>query len=164
MKPIHIHLQRRKDMSRKLTLLAALLLGSMAFASTDIPAGATFRTKVLVGPNSTMHTKALPNDGVEHPAYLQWSGTADADVSYGMKTIIKKGDIVQGLWGGRRANSTLPGYLVVTLTKINGQDVSASDWKDNMIRGQDSWVSAGTVVEFITCSGAGVRCPGLQIP
>lgn len=151
-------------MYRKLTMLAAILLGSTAFASADIPAGATFRTRILVGPNSTMHTKALPNDGLLHDAYLQWSGTADADVTFAMKTIIKKGDIVQGLWGGRRATATLPGQLMVTVTKVNGQDVSALDWKLSKVKGQDTWVSAGTVVEFITCAGSGVLCPALTIP
>jgi hypothetical protein len=149
-------------MSRKLIMLAAILLGSMAFARDDVPANLV-GLAALVGPNSTMHTKALPNDGLYHEPYLQWSGTANADVQYVGQTLIHKGDIIRGLWGGRRASSGQSGHLVVKLIDVNGQKANANSYKDSGVSGQDTWVSAGSVIPFITCN-AGVTCPWRIIP
>src|SRR5207244_8194572 len=114
----------RKDMPRTLTILAAALLCSAAFVFVPtVPGGLT--VPVMVGPNSVMHSKALPNDNTIHNPYLPWTGTANADVVSAGQTVIKKGDVLGGMWGGRRATSTDRGELAGTLTTGNGQSVVA---------------------------------------
>src|SRR5437016_2089970 len=109
-------------MSRKLILLAAILLGSAAFVWPPNFAG---RVMATTGPNSVMHSKALPNDGKLHQPYLPWVAIADSDVVYSGQNLLKKGDVLRGMWGGERASATQPGRLMVTLTSINGQNVWA---------------------------------------
>src|SRR5437870_9517015 len=111
-------------MPRKLTIFAAVLLCSTAFMfAANVPPGLS--VPVMVGPNSVMHSKALPNDNTIHPPYLPWTGTANADVASAGQNVIKKGDALGGMWGGRRASSTNLGELLVTLTSVNGQNVVA---------------------------------------
>lgn len=147
-------------MFRKLTILAAIMLGTAAFMRANYP---SVRAVVMTGPNSVMHSKALPNDGKTYKPYLQWSGTAADSAVFSDTLLIKKGYAISGLWGGRRATSTMPGHLDVELTSINGVAVGGYSWKDSGVRGQDSWVAAGSVIQFITCT-PGSRCPSLRIP
>ena len=143
-------------MSRKLTMLAAILLGVTAFVWADIQAG--LRVVAMTGPNSVMHSKALPNDGAIHQPYLPWSGTADSAVVYAGQTVIKKGDVLGGMWGGRRGSSTQPGQLLVTLTSINGENAAAHFHQEARGNGQDTWVAAGADVPFVTCTSLSVPC------
>ena len=52
---------------------------------------------------------------------------------------------------------------MVTLTSINGQNVSSTSNKWGRVNGQDVWVAAGMVIPFITCA-PGVTCPMAFIP
>src|SRR2546422_846245 len=100
-------------MLRKLTIFAAVLLCSTAFMfAANVPPGLS--VPVMVGPNSVMHSKALPNDNTMHPPNLPWTGTADADVIYAGQKVIKKGDALGGMWGGWRATATHQGELIIT--------------------------------------------------
>jgi hypothetical protein len=158
---IHINHKRRKNMSRKLAVLAAMLVGITAFAWANIPGGLS--GNVVTGPNSVMHTKALTVYPGTLDPYLPWTGTADADVSNNGVVIIKKGDVLSGFWGGRRATATRPGHLDVTLTKVNGvAGIYARDFKDSKVNGQDTWVAAGTTIPFLTCN-PGPVCPAIEI-
>lgn len=137
-------------MSRRLAVLAAMLVAITAFAWANIPVGVG--VEVLTGPNSVMHTKALPNDSASHDPYLGWSGTVDSDVIRAGQTVIKKGWLVKGRWGGQRASSRFPGHLLVQLDTVNGEPVNGHAWKDSGVRGQDTWVAAGSVIPFYTCN------------
>jgi hypothetical protein len=139
-------------MPRTLTILAAALLCSAAFVFVPtVPGGLT--VPVMVGPNSVMHSKALPNDNTIHNPYLPWTGTANVDVLSAGQTVIKKGDALGGMWGGRRASSTNLGELIITLTSVNGQNVVAGRHSQvGSGAGQDTWVAAGAVISFMTCT------------
>src|SRR5207244_1077390 len=74
------------------------------------------------------------------------------DVVSAGQTVIKKGDALGGMWGGRRASSTNLGELLVTLTSVNGQNVVAGRYSQvGSGVGQDTWVSAGALISFMTC-------------
>src|ERR1043166_466455 len=136
--------------SKSTSLAAALLCGTALMSAPTVPAGLT--VAVMVGPNSVMHSKALPNDNAVHAPYLPWTGTANADVTSAGQTFIKKGDALGGMWGGRRATSTERGELAITLTTVNGQNVVAGRHGQVGTGGaQDTWVSAGALISFTTC-------------
>lgn len=135
----------------KLTIVAAVMLSSTAFIYTaTVPAGLTVPVKT--GPNSVMSSTALPNDNTEHPPYLGWRGTANADVIYAGQPVIKKGDALGGHWGGRHSSTTNMGFLLITLTTVNGQNVVAGRYSQSGAgNGKDTGIRAGTVIPLQTC-------------
>ena len=131
----------------KFTIVAA---AAVFIHTGPVPAGLT--VPVATGPNSVMSSTALPNDNTEHAPYLGWRGTANADVIYAGQPVIKKGDVVGGRWGGRHSSTTNMGFLLITLTSVNGQNIVAGRYSQSGAGiGKDTGIRAGTVIGFMTC-------------